>query len=57
MTGQPITVGSTVKRRGPFDKTGTVEAVLHNKWVIIAAETYYRGLPRLCHINELEAVA
>ena len=61
MTGQPITVGSTVKRRGPFGKaTGTVKAikVVHgNRWVIIDAETHSRALPRICHFNELEAVA
>lgn len=60
MTGQPITVGSTVKRRGPFDKTGTVKAikVVHgNRWVIIDAESHSRALPRICHFNELEAVA
>ena len=55
MTGQPITVGSTVKRRGPFDKTGTVKEIRPNKWAVIAAETYSRALPRICHFNELEA--
>lgn len=45
--------GDTVKKRGPFTETGTVECVTPNKWVLVAGKRS-RDLPRICHANELE---